>query len=280
MDTKEIRMMAVVDPTRVEQWALQKAIAIAKSCGAPMIFAYLCAHSNTKSSDPERLREVDIRRHQLWLEEILTDFSDAGVQIELIVDWNADWRDAICVAAERAKIDVVIKRASGHPDSLANSDRRLIRGLDGSALFLVKHDPVAPVKNVLVAIDLNATDVSHLALNNSIVALGQRIRKNDSEVQLHSVSAYENANQFSHPPDVAKILNITRAQAHVCRGSAAEVIPDRADKIGADLVIIGNVGRRGLSGVTIGNTAEKILTDIKADVLILVQEMQRDRTAA
>lgn len=272
-------MMAVIDPTGVEQWALRKAITIAKSRGALTIYAYLCAHSTTKCGDPERLREVDIRRHQLWLDEILSEFSDAGITIEPIIDWNADWRDAICIAAERAKIDVVIKRASGNPDSLANSDRRLIRGLDGSALFLVKHDPVAPVKNVLVAVDLNTTDSSHLALNNAIVLLGQRIRENDSEIQLHSVSAYENANQFSHPPDVAKILNITRAQARVCRGSAAEVIPEQANKIGADLVIIGNVGRRGLSGVTIGNTAEKILTDIKADVLILVQEMRRDRTA-
>jgi universal stress protein E len=53
-----------------------------------------------------------------------------------------------------------------------------------------------------------------------------------------------------------------------------------ANSIDADLVILGNVGRQGLSGLTVGNTAEKILTDIKADVLVLVQEVAESIKAA
>jgi universal stress protein E len=83
-----------------------------------------------------------------------------------------------------------------------------------------------------------------------------------------------------HPPDVAKILEIKRSHAHVSRGIAADVIPRMVNLIDADLVILGNVGRRGLSGLTVGNTAEKILTDIKADVLVLVREVAEGIKAA
>ena len=53
-----------------------------------------------------------------------------------------------------------------------------------------------------------------------------------------------------------------------------------ANDIDADLVIVGNVGRRGLKGITVGNTSEKILTDINADVLVLVREEGAERSAA
>lgn len=280
MITKENRILAVIDPTRVDQWALEKAISIAKNRDDSKIIAFLCAYSTAKCDEPDRLRAVVLRRHALWLDEVLAGFADTGIAIEPVVEWNEDWRDAICIAAEKAGTGVVVKRASGSPTSLANSDRRLIRSLENSALFLVKHDPSAAMKKILVAVDFNAEDSGHKALNENIIELGRQIRASGDEIQLHSVSAHEKSDEFKHPPDVAKILDITRAQAHVCRGSAAEVIPETANKIGADLVIVGNVGRRGVSGVTIGNTAEKILVDIKADVLVLVQRPRQQRSAA
>ena len=280
MKIQENRILAVIDPTRVDQWALRKALSIAKNRDDPKIYAFLCAYSNAKCDEPDRLRTVVLRRHTLWLDEILSDYSAAGIPIEPIVEWNADWRDAICIAAESTGVGVVVKRGTGSAKTLANSDRQLIRSLEGSALYLVKHEPVEELRKVLVAVNFNAVDDAHKTLNESIIALGRRIRESNADIELHSVSAHEKVEGFKHPPDVAKILGITRAQAHVSRGSAAEVIPHTANKIGADLVIIGNVGRRGVSGVTIGNTAEKILADIEADVLVLVQEQKRERSAA
>jgi universal stress protein E len=280
MNTQENRILAVIDPTREDQWALQKAISIAKNRNNPGIIAFLSAYSTAKCDEPDRLRSVVLRRHALWLDEVLEGFANTGIPIEPVVEWNADWRDAICIAAEKANADIVVKRGSGSTTSLANSDRRLIRSLESSALFLVKHDPVEEMKKVLVAIDFNVEDDAHKDLNESIIALGKRIRESSDDIQLHSVSAHDKAEGFKHPPDVAKILDITRAQAHVRRGNAAEVIPDTANKIDADLVIVGNIGRRGVSGVTIGNTAEKILVDIEADVLVLMREAESQRSAA
>ncbi|MDA0992570.1 MAG: hypothetical protein O3A13_02935 [Proteobacteria bacterium] len=243
MSFQENRILAVIDPTRIEQWALQRALAIGKNRTSPRIFAYLCAHSDAKCDDPERLRAVEVQRHRIWLDGVLTDFADAGIPIEPIVEWRADWREGVCAAAETTQSGLVIKRASGDPGALGNSDRRLIRGLKGSSLLVVKRNPVKVLKNVLIAIDLNATDRGHLALNDSIVALGKRIRGNSKDLQLHSISAYEISEEFKHPPDIAKTLGISRSQAHVVQGSAAQVIPKIANRIHADLVIVGNVAR-------------------------------------
>lgn len=280
MNYQDNRILAVIDPTRVDQWSLQKSLTIGKNQNDPKIFAYLCAHSDPDCDDPERLRAVEIRRHKIWLKEILAGFSDAGIPIEPIVDWHADWRKGVCIAAEKNQAGLVIKRASGRPGSLSNSDRRLIRELKRSALFLVKRDPATEVKKVLIAIDLNATDSDHLMLNDTIVALANRFRSNIQNVQLHSISAFDKPEGFKHPPDIAKSLNISRDQAHVVRGNASQVIQESANKLGADLVIVGNVGRHGLSGAAIGNTAERILANIESDVLVVVRDMQSKASAA
>ncbi len=280
METKANRILAVIDPTRDEQWALQKAISIAKSRANSEITAFLCVHSTLRCHDAKRLRNVELKRQSLWLEQILAGFVNESIPINPVVEWNEKWREAIRSAAKQVKAHLVVKRASGRPNSLANSDRQLIRTLEKSALLLVKNDPAAELKKILIAVDFNAMDVDHKALNEAVMALGNRVRGSINEIELHAICAYPESDKFVHPPDVAKILDIDSSQAHIRQGTAADVIPEMANKIDADLVILGNVGRRGLSGIAVGNTAEKILTEIKADVLVLVEAEKSERAAA
>jgi len=278
MTNRPTRFLAVIDPTNVDQWALRKAVSMAQHRDDAEVFALLCACSDLECADKDALEVAELRRNLLWLEEILEGFQDQGVSVEPLVTWGEDWREAICTVAADKEIDLVVKRASGRPNSLASSDRQLIRTLK-SALLLVKHDPSRDLKKVMVAVDFNATDEDHVALNDAIMDLGRRIRGTSVQMELHAVSAYPDSDKFVHPPDVARKLDIDRAQAHVRRGSAATIIPDLARQIDADLVIVGNVGRRGLSGITVGNTAEKILTDIHSDVMVLVREEKGERSA-
>lgn len=280
MNTQSNYILAVIDPTRTEQWALQKAISIAKNREGSKVYVFLGVYSNATCDDRVQLREAEFRRHQLWLDEILAGLGDVGVPLEAIVEWHQDWREAICETVLETGVNLVVKRASGRPKSLTSSDRQLIRNLHGCALLLVKHEPTAETRTILAAVDFNAQDEGHRALNESIIGLAKRIRGGNEDVELHSVSAYSESDKFVHPPDVAKTLEINRANAHVRQGAAGEVIAQTANKIQADLVLVGNVGRRGLSGITLGNTAEKILAGIGADVLVLMQDVQEQRSAA
>ena len=54
---------------------------------------------------------------------------------------------------------------------------------------------------------------------------------------------------------------------HVIKGEAKYVIPNLTKELGAELIIMGTVGRSGIPGYIIGNTAETILTAIDCSVL-------------
>ena len=279
MATQKNRILAIIDPTRTEQWALKRAISIAASRDDLNVCAYLCVHSDMKCDDREQLQAVELERHKLWLDAMLLEAGGEDLTIDSQVDWSEDWREAICAAAAADDVVLVAKRASGRQNSLASSDRQLIRKL-GRALLLVKNAPADEVKKILIAVDFNAEDESHKALNASIMSLGSRMRGTVNETELHVISAYPSSDSFVHPPDVAKALDIDRSHAHVRRGSAADIIPDVAKELEADLVIVGSVGRAGLSGIAIGNTAEKILNGIAADVLVLVKEELKSSAVA
>jgi universal stress protein E len=277
--TEKTRYLVVIDPARNEQWALQKALRIAKNRENVEIYAFLCPYYYIQGADPSELEAAELRRHSMWLDEILAHYSETGITVKPVVEWHADWTDALLKMVFDLQIDMVIKRSSNRAIAQASSDRKLIRTLR-TALLLVKHDPTAEVRKVLVAVDLNATDEEHKALNEATMNLGRQIRGADDQVELHAVSAYLDSDKFVHAPDVAKKLGIERSRAHVHLGKPGDVIPGLAKKIGADLVIVGNIGRRGLSGMTVGNTAEKILGDIWSDVLVLVREADISVAAA
>lgn len=54
---------------------------------------------------------------------------------------------------------------------------------------------------------------------------------------------------------------------HLRQGEAATVIPELADELDTDLVVMGTVGRTGIAGLLIGNTAETIIEGIACSVL-------------
>jgi nucleotide-binding universal stress UspA family protein len=58
-------------------------------------------------------------------------------------------------------------------------------------------------------------------------------------------------------------------RVHLPRGLAAREIPALVDHIQADLVVMGTVGRTGIPGLFIGNTAETILYGLQSSVLAI-----------
>ena len=56
---------------------------------------------------------------------------------------------------------------------------------------------------------------------------------------------------------------------HLPKGSARSEVPELARRIDADLVILGTLGRTGVPGLFIGNTAESVLHQVDCSVLAL-----------
>ena len=63
-----------------------------------------------------------------------------------------------------------------------------------------------------------------------------------------------------------------KPQLHLPKGRASELVPKLANKLGAELIVMGTVGRIGIPGLVVGNTAEAILREIECSVLTVKPE--------
>jgi len=53
----------------------------------------------------------------------------------------------------------------------------------------------------------------------------------------------------------------------VKEGLPEDVIPELAEQLDAELVVLGTVGRTGFSAALIGNTAEHVIDSVNCDLL-------------
>jgi nucleotide-binding universal stress UspA family protein len=67
-------------------------------------------------------------------------------------------------------------------------------------------------------------------------------------------------------------LSSIRHTVHLLRGEPAEVIVELAAAENSDLIIMGTIGRTGIPGLFIGNTAETVLRQVDCSVLIVKPE--------
>lgn len=64
-------------------------------------------------------------------------------------------------------------------------------------------------------------------------------------------------------------FSIDESHTHVEEGLPEEVIPQIAKHIKAELVVLGSIGRTGLSAALLGNTAEHVINQLNCDVLAI-----------
>ncbi|MEA3501169.1 MAG: universal stress protein [Actinomycetota bacterium] len=74
--------------------------------------------------------------------------------------------------------------------------------------------------------------------------------------------------------DVLAIRHVTESERsiHMVAGAPGVVLPRLADRLDVDLIVMGTVGRTGLSGLIMGNTAETILRSVRCSVLAVKPE--------
>ena len=61
-------------------------------------------------------------------------------------------------------------------------------------------------------------------------------------------------------------------EIHLVKGDPGSAIPGTLEQLGADILIMGTISRRGLTGFVIGNTSEKILHQLECSVVVTKPE--------
>lgn len=267
-------IFCVIDPTTTEQRALKRAGEIARQAKVALhVYVCVAGRENLPAEDRNDARAAQIARHEAWLRELVRPLQDDVLKITIEVDSQEDWRAAIAPAARRANADLIVKssyrRTAIQRRLLKTSDWALLRSADCPVLF-VKTDRVTPLDKILAAVNVAAEDADHQTLNDMVIDFATVVAKNTG-AELHAVNAYSGSLNFVHPPDLAKRVGIERNRAHVGDAAPEKLVAQVAGKLGAPLVVIGSLARKGLSGAVVGNTAERILDGLETDVIILIR---------
>ncbi len=264
------RIMAIIDPTRVEQWALTKALSLAAAGDGTEVVAYACVYADLSAEDGEEMRRAETQRYELWIDRIIADASKGDIPVSRHIVWDRDWREAMHHAARQLEADLVIKRAA-QARALGNSDRRLLRTVDCDVL-LVNREPRSVTRRVLIAVNPRPDDDAHRQLEENVVDMGHYIERSQPDVELHAISAYPDSLHFIEPAELARQVGVERPRAHVMEGSAPKVISTTAQELDTDVVVMGAMAHHGVAGFTFSHTAEKVLNALRSDVLVVTAQ--------
>ncbi|WNC67417.1 universal stress protein [Thalassotalea nanhaiensis] len=167
------------------------------------------------------------------------------------------------------------------------TDWHLIRECPAPVL-IVAEDKWSRTPDILASVDLQTQLPDKQALNHKILETSTKLASK-LNVQVHvcytplfSPVLRDFGLQFKDEVEAkakqdlsATILQLSKQYQvpvdnfHIHAGKPELVIPSMAAKYHAGIVVIGTVGRKGISQKLLGNTAENILSFLKTDVLAL-----------
>ncbi len=260
------KIMVVIDPTQREQPALQRGIESAHLTGA-RLHLYTCINDKLGKGSAEALGATHLRE----LEVLAMDAESQGLEVTVELDWGIEWAERALHAAARHSASMVFQNSFAHTNV-----QREMRHTSDWTLMRLSPCPVLMVKNVrdwssrrvLAAVNVHSSDTIHQKLNHQIVSVTQQfVDAYGSDG--HFVTAYTDRNRVPQPDDLSHSLGAPPEHIHVREGEPYSAIADTAEELQADLVVIGSVGRSGIKGQVIGNTAERVLDHTQSDVLVI-----------
>lgn len=298
------RIMCVIDPTTSDQPAMRRAAWLAKNVGAELeLFVscydeYLSGHRFFDSPSLEKARREFMARHQKHLETLAEPLRSSGLIVRTAVIWDHPLYEGIVRHAAAVGADIVFKDTHHHSALsralFTNTDWNLLRTCP-VLLWLVKPHEIADNPVFMAAVDpLNQHD-KPAALDDEILFLSKMLaEKTNGEV--HAVHSYEpriamasaTANAYipvslpldeiekeTHERHEKRFNEITEyhgledKQAHLVAGPTHEKLPFMAEKMNADVMVMGAVARNRWQRIFIGATAERTLAHLPCDLLIV-----------
>ena len=283
MSQQKTRLFVVIDPTADHQLALVKASLIAK-LGDCHIHAFLCVYQEMEEGGGYASRR-DFKRQTLtkarvWLDELMQPGKMSGLSCTTEVVWNSRWVQCLIRAIEKSNCDLVIKSSFHHT--------RARRFFSKTADYHLMHHCACPIlfthqdqewksDRILACLDLESGDPQHARLNN-VIMRDARAFADIVGLDLYIGCAYVNAidgehlalETRGHEPgreQLGELYRLAPERVVLRQGSVVEALQAICAETDPSIVIIGTLARTGIRGKLIGNTAEKLLDIVTADLL-------------
>lgn len=270
------KLFVVVDPTDDKHIALERAILTSEIRDPrPLVHVFVAV-------DPEavdtRAINADVFRDETWFkDQIRTPLKNAGLDYKLEVSWSSEWQKSIMQSAKRWGAEAIFLPADDENKRdfrrffFTDSKWELLKNAD-CPVVLIRPGAKKQRKVILAAVNFQAVRDEQKALNKKILEEAKRFAEGYG-AELHLANGYMDS---LHYPDRGKLVNETgviKERIHVEPGYTDEVVAAIADKIDADLVVMGTLGQNGMLGISTrrGNTAERLIAALDDDVMVINQ---------
>lgn len=297
-------ILVVIDPTTNEQKALNRAIDLASkinhnSANPTKVNAFLSIFDfsyemTTILSSEERdvMRQSMIKNKEIWLQDLINELN-TDIEINCQVVWHNRPFESIIEQVIKQGYDLVIKGTHQHDKFksviFTPTDWHILRKCPCPVLLVKEHEWPSN-GNIIAAVNVGSDEAEHHSLNAKITEkakqLAQLIQANvhlvnsfpgtpvNIAIEIPEFNSTEyNDTMFKHHEQAmiahANQFDISVVNTHVKEGLPETVIEQVAAKLDAELVILGTIGRTGISAALIGNTAEHVIDLLNCDVLAL-----------
>jgi universal stress protein E len=293
-------MVVVTNPFAREQLAASKAAAAARRCGARVVLfnAFMIPQpvADVAMDSQAAIIESAIRQRRAALRAIAS-----GLRLprntECVVRWDYPIDEAIVRQVRKTRPDLLVSESHRHGRLarlvLANTDWLLIRDCP-CALWFVRSKTLPRSPRLLVAVDPRHAHAKPARLDDRLLqaanAFAQQLGGRIGVV--HAYERFENvvpgvlrrplrrqqpsqeARRFVAETTelVTKLVakhGVSTDECAVREGAADDVLPAEADRLRADVLVMGAVSRSFRTRPVIGNTAERVIDRVECDVFIV-----------
>lgn len=267
------KILAIADRDSDQHAAIRKARAVAVT---PTTALFILGFTAPAPGAGARASIEKKAQLQQIIDAELSDVSTITLDV-IVTDDIAGYCSQFC--AEN-RIDLVIK--TGHrSESLFYTplDWRLIREL-ACPVLIATPDKWRARPNVVVTLDIGSDDGAQLKLNVKVARWAREwAAGHDADLHatycLASEGSHDDADKAAEEQARAELETfledngIAFTSVQVGSGRPEDVLVDLAERLKADVMVLGSVGRKGVSGVLLGNTAESILHRLHTDAVVI-----------
>ena len=297
-------ILVVLNPENDKQYALARAVRLVKEQKSEVpvkITVFLAAYDLSyeisallSAEEREEMHRGVIAQRQKEIQPYLEKYADPMIEFRPIVVWSSNEAEAISVEVEKNNYDLVVKYTK-EEESLTSliftpMDWQLLRKCP-TPMLVVRDGDWKHQRRILVAVNVSGDEDYHEALNKSLVSLSIDLADNLERGNIHLVSAYPptpinmaidlpefHTSEYTNGIRGQYLINmkalrqsfgIDEDHTHVREGFPEDVIPDVAKELEAELVVLGTLGRTGLSAALLGNTAEHVISKLSCNLLAI-----------
>lgn len=274
--TKSPKLFVVVDPNDNQHIALERAIIIAKLIkdSKPSIHAFVAVDGDavdTRSVNDHLYRDLT------WFDEhIKKPLTDAGIDFTLEVSWSREWQKSIMESAKRRDSDLIYLPVHA---SESSSNRRLFfteskwELLKGAycPVVLIRPGANAQRKVIIAAVNTQAQRDVQIELNRKILQTA-KFYAEAYDADLHVVNGYLDSLNFPDRTKLLKESGLPNEKVHILNGYTSDVVSALSEKLSADLIVMGTLGQNGMTKTRRGNTAERLISAVDTDVMVINHE--------